>query len=119
MRGAATVINWNYHSAISVAKRPKTKGQMSAYIQACLLKWDAMSAIFESDPRMKSMLRQKLLAPIMVAACCAWAVQAQTVGDDGAVPTTGLNLPANLATFGKVEPTVRKATAIVNGEIIT
>ena len=68
---------------------------------------------------MKSILRQKLLAPAMLAACCAWVVQAQTVGDDGAVPTTGLNLPSNLATFGKVEPTVRKATAIVNGEIIT
>jgi peptidyl-prolyl cis-trans isomerase SurA len=93
---------------------------MSAYIQACLPKWgDVMSAIFEGDPRMKSMLRKKLLAPIAVAACCAWAVQAQTVGDNGAVPTTNLNLPANLATFGKVEPTVRKATAIVNGEIIT
>jgi hypothetical protein len=37
--GGETVINWNYHSAISVAKRPKTKGHVSAYIQASLLKW--------------------------------------------------------------------------------
>jgi peptidyl-prolyl cis-trans isomerase SurA len=80
---------------------------------------DIMSAIFESDPRMKSMLRQKLIVTFMAATCCAWSVQAQTVGDDGIAPTTGLNLPANITTFGKVEPTVRKATAIVNGEIIT
>ncbi len=44
---------------------------------------------------------------------------AQTVSDGGAVPTTGLNLPSTLSTFGKVEPNLRKATAIVNGEIIT
>ncbi len=44
---------------------------------------------------------------------------AQTVGDGGAVPSTGLNLPSTLTTFGKVEPNLRKATAIVNGEIIT
>ncbi len=47
------------------------------------------------------------------------AVVAQTVSDGGSVPTTGLNLPQNLSTFGKVDPFYRKATAIVNGEIIT
>ncbi len=52
---------------------------------------------------------------------------AQTVPNDAAVPTanlqtpnsSGLNLPSTLSTFGKVEPNLRKATAIVNGEIIT
>lgn len=44
---------------------------------------------------------------------------AQTVSDDGASPVAGLNLPSNFSTFGKVEPTFRKATAIVNGEILT
>lgn len=44
---------------------------------------------------------------------------AQTVGDGNAVPTTNLNLPSTLSTFGKVEPTLRKATAIINGEIVT
>lgn len=44
---------------------------------------------------------------------------AQTVSDGDAVPATSLNLPQTLTTFGKVEPTLRKATAIVNGEIIT
>jgi peptidyl-prolyl cis-trans isomerase SurA len=47
------------------------------------------------------------------------SASAQTVSDGGAVPTTNLNLPSTLSTFGKVEPNVRKATAIVNGEIIT
>lgn len=78
-----------------------------------------MPIIFESSQRMKSMLRQNLFALLAAATCYAAPVQAQTVGDDGGVPTTGLNLPANIATFGKVEPTLRKATAIVNGEIIT
>ena len=44
---------------------------------------------------------------------------AQTVADTGAVPDTGLNLPTTLTTFGKVDPHLRKATAIINGEIIT
>ncbi len=47
------------------------------------------------------------------------AATAQTVSDSDAVPTTNLNLPQTLTTFGKVEPNLRKATAIVNGEIIT
>ena len=53
------------------------------------------------------------------AATVSSIVSAQTVGDDEAVPATNLNLPSTLTTFGKVEPTLRKATAIVNGEIIT
>ena len=78
-----------------------------------------MGAIFEGTQGMKSASRYKFLVSAAAAICGAWAVQAQTVGDNGAVPTTSLNLPANIAVFGKVEPTVRKATAIVNGEIIT
>ena len=46
-------------------------------------------------------------------------LSAQTVSDGGASPVAGLNLPSNFSTFGKVDPTFRKATAIVNGEIIT
>lgn len=78
-----------------------------------------MSPIIEGKRRMKSLLRYKRFATVIVAACSTLTAQAQTVNDDGAVPATGLNLPANIATFGKVEPTLRKATAIVNGEIIT
>jgi peptidyl-prolyl cis-trans isomerase SurA len=45
---------------------------------------------------------------------------AQTVPGSPQVPdNTGLNLPSVLTTFGKVDPHLRKATAIVNGEIIT
>ncbi len=59
----------------------------------------------------------RILAPCLIA--LAASASAQTVGDDRSVPNTGLNLPSSLATFGKVEPTLRKATAIINGEIIT
>lgn len=44
---------------------------------------------------------------------------AQTVPDTAQVPTTGLDLPSVLTTFGKVDPHFRKATAIVNGTVIT
>ena len=43
---------------------------------------------------------------------------AQTVPDT-TVPDTGLNIPSNLQIFGKVDPNVRKPTAIVNGAVIT
>lgn len=70
---------------------------------------------------MKSVLLIKYWVPLIAAIGCAAAVQSQTVPNDGAVPSTSLNLnlPSDLSTFGKVEPSVRKATAIVNGEIIT
>ena len=66
---------------------------------------------------MISFVRRSVL--LAVAATISSLATAQTVSDDGAVPTTDLNLPSTLTTFGKVEPTLRKATAIVNGEIIT
>lgn len=65
---------------------------------------------------MNSFVRRGL---VLLAATTSAIAGAQTVGDGGAVPDTGLNLPSTLTTFGKVEPTLRKATAIVNGEIIT
>lgn len=42
----------------------------------------------------------------------------QTVGD-ASLPQTGLNIPDELTLFGKNDPNVRRATAIVNGDIIT
>ena len=42
----------------------------------------------------------------------------QTVPDT-TVPETGLNIPTNLQIFGKVDPNVRKPTAIVNDSVIT
>ncbi|MBX9884242.1 MAG: SurA N-terminal domain-containing protein, partial [Novosphingobium sp.] len=46
---------------------------------------------------------------------------AQTLPEPAAdaSPDGGLNLPANPMIFGKVNPHLRRATAIVNGEIIT
>ena len=46
------------------------------------------------------------------------AAIAQTVPDN-AVPQTGLDIPENLQIFGKLDPNVRKPTAIVNGVVIT
>ncbi|SNS29678.1 periplasmic chaperone for outer membrane proteins SurA [Sphingomonas laterariae] len=47
------------------------------------------------------------------------ALPAQTVEDDAAAPASALNLPKDLTIFGSSDPSVRKATAIVNGTIIT
>jgi peptidyl-prolyl cis-trans isomerase SurA len=68
---------------------------------------------------MTSVFRRTL--PLLALAGLSFVsiASAQTVRDDGSVPSTRLNLPSTLATFGKVEPTLRKATAIVNGEILT
>ncbi|HEU0066015.1 MAG TPA: peptidylprolyl isomerase [Sphingomonas sp.] len=44
---------------------------------------------------------------------------AQTVPDEQVPQTGGLDIPANLQIFGKLDPNVRKATAIVNGAVIT
>lgn len=45
---------------------------------------------------------------------------AQTVPDTAEVPSAAnLNLPSEITLFGKNDPHVRKATAIINGEIIT
>jgi len=43
---------------------------------------------------------------------------AQTVSDKS-TPTVGLNIPENMQIFGKLDPNVRKATAIVNEAVIT
>ena len=53
-------------------------------------------------------------------AFAAFAGFAQTVPGTPDVPSnSGLDLPSVLTTFGKVDPNLRKATAIINGEIIT
>ncbi len=56
---------------------------------------------------------------LVLASALALPLAAQTVSDDGVLPPTNLNLPSTLTTYGKVDPQVRKATAIINGEIIT
>ena len=44
--------------------------------------------------------------------------QAQTVKDQS-VPESSRDIPANLQIFGKLDPNVRKPTAIVNDTVIT
>ncbi len=72
-----------------------------------------------SNTPMKISSRRWFALGFTTLAGCATAISAQTVADDSGVPNTGLDLPSTLSTFGKVEPTLRKATAIINGEIIT
>jgi peptidyl-prolyl cis-trans isomerase SurA len=60
------------------------------------------------------------IAALSVAAVAPVLSTAQTVPDSKDVPSAAnLNLPAEITMFGKNDPHVRKATAIVNGEIIT
>jgi peptidyl-prolyl cis-trans isomerase SurA len=54
-----------------------------------------------------------------LAVGAAGAAVAQTVPDRTIPETGGLNIPSNLQIFGKVDPNVRKATAIVNEAVIT
>lgn len=55
-------------------------------------------------------------AALLLAGSFAAAAVAQTAADS---PSTALNLPANPQFFGNKDPNVRKATAIVNGDVIT
>lgn len=61
---------------------------------------------------------------VVAAPLAGTVASAQTLLDPAdeaaASPATGaLNLPANPVIFGKVDPHLRRATAIVNGEIVT
>ncbi len=59
-----------------------------------------------------------MIGTVVLAALAAGAI-AQTVPDQSVPDNTGLNIPANLQIFGKVDPNVRKPTAIVNDSVIT
>lgn len=62
----------------------------------------------------------KTMTAASAIAFAAFAGFAQTVPGTPDVPSnSGLDLPSVLTTFGKVDPHLRKATAIINGEIIT
>jgi len=50
---------------------------------------------------------------------CAWAGAIAQSTDDMESSASGLNLPKDLTIFGNSDPTIHKATAIVNGAIIT
>lgn len=56
----------------------------------------------------------------LAGSLAAAAAFAQTVGDPaGTVPAASLNIPANPQFLAEEDPNVRKATAIVNGTVIT
>lgn len=56
----------------------------------------------------------------LAGSLAAAAAFAQTVGDPaGSVPAASLNIPANPQFLTEEDPNVRKATAIVNGTVIT
>lgn len=64
------------------------------------------------------------LAGIMLAAAGTAATAGQqaaptTVQDQSVPDNAGLNIPQNLQIFGKLDPNIRKATAIVNDNVIT
>ena len=67
--------------------------------------------------RTRKLARTTLAVTLMAG--LALPTMAQTVKDDEAMPDTALNVPEGLTIFGKQDPNVRRATAIVNSEIIT
>jgi peptidyl-prolyl cis-trans isomerase SurA len=71
--------------------------------------------------RLLSAPARAALALGAVAVAAAPIANAQTLLDQDDAATSGgaLNLPANPTIFGKADPHVRRATAIVNSEIIT
>lgn len=54
----------------------------------------------------------------LAALAMTTVTSAQTVSDQS-VPETSLDIPANLQIFGKLDPNIRKPTAIVNETVIT
>ncbi|PBN44863.1 peptidylprolyl isomerase [Sphingobium sp. D43FB] len=72
--------------------------------------------------RIRHSLRSGLRTALASSALFSMGVQgvvAQTVDDGGEVANQQLNLPKEVTVFGKSDPNVRKATAIINGRILT
>ncbi len=67
---------------------------------------------------MKTILSLRRLSPLALGAVLAAGAAAQTVPDQN-LPENNLNIPANLQVYGKRDPNIRKATAIVNDAVIT
>src|SRR4051812_42499758 len=75
----------------------------------------AFAAVGQAAPR----TRPAPQAPRPAAAAPAATPAAAPAGDAPGPSTTGLNLPSNPAFLGDTDTSVRKATAIVNGTVIT
>ena len=65
------------------------------------------------------LLARRVMGSVLMLGIAGAAVAQQTVEDQSVPDNTGLNIPQNLQIFGKVDPNVRKATAIVNETVIT
>ena len=78
--------------------------------------FDYVKTDFAKTARLSRTFRMSVAA--VALAVLTGASIAQTVPDQ-AVPKTNLDIPENLQVFGKVDPNVRKPTAIVNGAVIT
>ncbi|MET0249375.1 MAG: peptidylprolyl isomerase [Sphingobium sp.] len=66
-------------------------------------------------PALRSGVALLLIGTMLASA----AAPAQTVDDEAGVSAQQLNLPKDVTLFGKSDPNVRKATAVINGRIIT
>lgn len=69
--------------------------------------------------QLKTNRRIRRVIGLLAGGAIATAAVAQTIPDSTVPDTGGLNIPANLQLFGKADPNVRKATAIVNDTVIT
>lgn len=58
-------------------------------------------------------------AALIIGIAGSAAIAAQTVSDAEVPSTANLDLPQNLQIFGKLDPNIRKPTAIVNGYVLT
>jgi len=79
-----------------------------------------------TEPRASSSFRlfsrrfsARLTATILAIASVHGIAVAQTVEEDASPPATALNVPEDVVIFGENDPNLRKATAVVNNEIIT
>lgn len=59
------------------------------------------------------------VAAVLATATALTPLVAQTVADESTTPEAKLDIPAGQQLFGKNDPNLRRATAQVNGEIIT
>lgn len=81
-----------------------------------------MLPVVSSPNRLGQSVRSGLRALLLSSALLSMGLSgatAQTMGDNDDNTSGQLNLPKDVTVFGKNDPNLRKATAIINGRIIT
>lgn len=69
---------------------------------------------------MKSIVHKTLMGAAALAAVPAGVSLAQTIAAENPdMPQASISVPSNVTMFGKNDPNLRRATAVVNGDIIT